>query len=323
MPLINAKFGDNGIMLYGREEDFDSAEMCIDIVQNGAIATGKVYAQPQKTGVLWDAYLVKPKFENLNIEILLYLTKCLEKSIQEKFSYDNKATWDRVKKEYVYLPSSDGKTPDTKYMESRIRELEEYLLASGLNDYQLTDDENKILKTTPKLFPFKITDIFTVLKGGKKLSQLDLSDEGSIPVYSSDTTNNGIIGYTKNKPDYEITEKTPIYLIFGDHTRSMNIATEDFCVADNVKVLTVFTDDIDVILYICTVWKKAIPNLGYARHWTVAKKSTLYLPVKENNIIDTDYIKSYINVFKKLTIKDVVDYKDMFINKTKEVIGNN
>jgi hypothetical protein len=35
---------------------FESEEMCLDIVQNGAVATGNVYAQIQRTGVLWDAY---------------------------------------------------------------------------------------------------------------------------------------------------------------------------------------------------------------------------------------------------------------------------
>lgn len=43
LPLANAKHGNNGIMYYGREADFDTAEMTIDIVQNGAIATGDVY----------------------------------------------------------------------------------------------------------------------------------------------------------------------------------------------------------------------------------------------------------------------------------------
>ena len=63
LPLVNAKHGNNGIMFYGRKEDFETASMTIDIVQNGAIATGDVYAQPQETGVLWDAYLIKPKHE--------------------------------------------------------------------------------------------------------------------------------------------------------------------------------------------------------------------------------------------------------------------
>ena len=52
LPLVNAKHGNNGIMYYGRESDFDVAEMTIDIVQNGAIATGDVYAQPQKLSLI-------------------------------------------------------------------------------------------------------------------------------------------------------------------------------------------------------------------------------------------------------------------------------
>lgn len=43
IPLVNAKNGDNGIMFYGHKDKFDSIEMSIDIVQNGAIATGNVY----------------------------------------------------------------------------------------------------------------------------------------------------------------------------------------------------------------------------------------------------------------------------------------
>ena len=39
LPLVNAKHGSNGIMYYGRDADFETAEMTIDIVQNGAIAT--------------------------------------------------------------------------------------------------------------------------------------------------------------------------------------------------------------------------------------------------------------------------------------------
>lgn len=71
LPLVNAKHFNNGIMYYGREKDFENAEMTIDIVKNGAIATGDVYAQPQKTGVLWDAYLIKPK-EKIQSELEIH-----------------------------------------------------------------------------------------------------------------------------------------------------------------------------------------------------------------------------------------------------------
>lgn len=52
VPLVNAKLGDNGIMFYGRKSDWNTQEMCIDVIQNGAVATGTVYAQPQPVGVL-------------------------------------------------------------------------------------------------------------------------------------------------------------------------------------------------------------------------------------------------------------------------------
>lgn len=48
LPLVNAKDGDNGVMYYGRSSDFESAEMTIDIVNDGAVSTGNVYSQPKK-----------------------------------------------------------------------------------------------------------------------------------------------------------------------------------------------------------------------------------------------------------------------------------
>lgn len=72
LPLVNAKHGDNGIMYYGDPNIFDSIEMTIDIVQNGAIATGDVYPQPQRTGILWDAYLIQASHHQDNAEPLMY-----------------------------------------------------------------------------------------------------------------------------------------------------------------------------------------------------------------------------------------------------------
>lgn len=118
LPLVNAKHGGNGIMFYGREDDFDTAEMTIDIVQNGAIATGDVYAQPQKTGVLWDAYLIKAKAEINSAFILVFLATVLEKAIKDRFSYDDKCIWDKAKLLPVPLPCTDDGEPDWLYMDS-------------------------------------------------------------------------------------------------------------------------------------------------------------------------------------------------------------
>lgn len=123
LPLINAKDGNNGIMYYGREEDFESEEMCLDIVQNGAVATGNVYAQIEKTGVLWDAYLVKPNAD-ITKYALLFLSRIVQKSIKKKFNYDNKAIWDKVKLEVIPLPQDAEGHPNWGYMDLYMRGIE-------------------------------------------------------------------------------------------------------------------------------------------------------------------------------------------------------
>lgn len=169
---------------------------------------------------------------------------------------------------------------------------------------------------------FLITDLFELCPVKSKLTKLDLCNVGVIPVYSSETSNNGINGYTDVATQFIVDERTPLYLVFGDHTRSMNIADESFCVMDNIKVLkTKYRISVEVLLYISTVWKKAIPDLGYARHWSVAKDLSIKLPVKETEEIDWKSMERYIHAIEKVVIADVVKYKDEVISKTKEVIA--
>lgn len=127
IPVTNAKFGDNGIMFWAKEDDFESTEMSIDIVLNGAIATGKVYPQPQRTGVLWDSYLIKPKDFIPTKEILFFLTTAIEKSIREKYSYEYKAYWSKVQDEYIMLPSQSG-LPDYDCMATFISAIQKEVI---------------------------------------------------------------------------------------------------------------------------------------------------------------------------------------------------
>ena len=121
VPLANAKHGDNGVMFYGRDSIFPSEEMTLDIVQNGAIATGDVYPQSQKTGVLWDAYLIKAIGHSDTERTLCYMAAAVEKAIKVRYNYDKKATWNRVKGESVTLPVDGSGTLDLSFMETFIR----------------------------------------------------------------------------------------------------------------------------------------------------------------------------------------------------------
>ena len=145
VPLINAKLGDNGIMFYGRKEDWNTQEMCIDVIKNGAVATGTVYAQPQPVGVLWDAYLIKPIEAVESEEALLYLARCIEKVTKEQFSYDKKATWDRVKKCEISLPVNSDNEIDFDYMERYIRAIEKLAIAD------VVEYKNRMIATAKKV----------------------------------------------------------------------------------------------------------------------------------------------------------------------------
>ena len=140
---------------------------------------------------------------------------------------------------------------------------------------------------------FDVTDFFTVLAGRNKLSNVDI-DNGDTPVYSSNSFNGGIFGYTTKEPDYEINEDIPFYITFGDHTKAVNIADKSFCVMDNVKVLTTKIRNYNVLYFIITSWLKNVPNLGYARHWSIAEKTKIYLPTTSDGEPDWDYMESYM-----------------------------
>lgn len=123
LPLTNAKHFNNGIQFYGRPDDWDSEEMTIDIVSNGAIATGDVYAQPQRTGVLWDSYLIKCKYKIHSVYVLQFLACVIEKCVKQFFGWEDKCTWDKVKQKNIKLPVDSNGSPDWLYMENYMKKI--------------------------------------------------------------------------------------------------------------------------------------------------------------------------------------------------------
>ena len=141
---------------------------------------------------------------------------------------------------------------------------------------------------------FKIWDFFDILKNETKLTNKDLSDEWTVPVYSSLTDNNWLFWYTDKSPSYKVSDEEPFFVVFGDHTKSMHIANWNFCVMDNVKVLKPHIYDVNIVRFILTVWSASIPNLGYSRHWSIAKDSEFLLPVDKDWNPDRVYMENYM-----------------------------
>lgn len=364
VPLLTAGAENQGLNRYAKTSDCPmTINNVISVSANGA-NSGICFYQPHDFAVLQDAYAVKVNGREIDgVEEGLYLTGALNKAVRDNHDWVNKAGWYHIKDDNIELPVIENLNPDHEYTvddidwqymrdyiteleqeriteleQERITELDAYLQATGLNDYELTEDDKKILslsakrasdedgtlednsKDEIKFGEFDVSDIYAVQRVQHKLNKSQIKSEGDYPCFSSDTTNNGILGYT-DYPEFHISDETKVYIIFGDHTRTFNIATTDFSVLDNVKVLKPVTNNIKALQYINSVWGKSIPNLGYARHWSVAKDKKLLLPIKSDGTPDFDYMERYIRAMEKVVIADVVKYKDKVIEETRKVVG--
>lgn len=189
LPLVNAKHSNNGIMYYGRKHEWEYEVLTIDIVADGAASTGDVYAQPQETGVLYNAYLVKPKAKCVTGLILFFLSTVIQRCVKDHFGYDNKCTWDKVKHETILLPVDKTGQPDWAYMESYMADLEAKV-AESLTLLQTAKDAEKKKVDTREWGEFHLYDIFSISMGNKfDRSKMCEVDEGINFVGRSALTN--------------------------------------------------------------------------------------------------------------------------------------
>ncbi|WP_050806345.1 hypothetical protein [Stomatobaculum longum] len=138
---------------------------------------------------------------------------------------------------------------------------------------------------------FGYEKFFALQKQKNKLSATDCSYDGKTPVYASQSQNNGVMGFTNGEPEIDI--KRYRYLIFGDHTRCMNLVQCSFSAADNVKILKSNGLNMDDLAFIAVAWEKRIPDMGYARHWRKAKTVGISLPVDYKGNPDYNYMTLY------------------------------
>lgn len=329
LPLINAKHGNNGIMYYGRSKDWEYDSMCLDIVNDGAISTGDVYPQPQNTGVLYNAYLVKPYYNNITCEQLFYLAKVIENHIKYKYSYDNKATWDKVKKDLIVLPTMDKINPDYNFMDQYIKIIEKnfinkilsYLKDKELIQCELTNEEKNILLNYKNIKTKKIPidTLFSVNSSKKKFNANTIKFGGKFPYVARGSNNNGIRGYITENQEYLNDENT---ISFGQDTATVYFQDNKYFTGDKIKVLSYKNGTLtpELALFYISSIRKSFQSFSWGQSSfseSVIKNTQIELPIKDNKTIDYDLMNKYIKIQEKLVIKKVINWLDEIINVNK------
>ena len=346
LPLINCKWGDNGIMYYGRPSDFVHYENVLSVVYNGPPTVGTVYAQPL-IGVFTDAYLIalkKSVMPHMSMELCLYLKTAVEKAIHDtKYSRADKATWTgKVENDEIFLPVTDEGTPDWEYMQERISVLEQerisvleqYLLAAGLDDYKLTTEDQETLNRKATFKPFSIGDLFVPLKGGyigtgKKIGSATKarSEEYCIPLTCAKLGDNGIMYWGKKGDFRTYTNAISIIadgavsagLVYAQPEEAGVYSHSYFIRLENVEV------SYRTNLYLASVLNKVLyPKYSRERppRWkNKVENDSILLPVTAEGQPDYSYMEQYIRVQEKLAIRDAIQLKDRIIEETKCVVG--
>ena len=295
LPLVNAKHGNNGIMYFGREEDFETAEMTIDIVQNGAIATGDVYAQPQRTGVLWDAYLIKPKETITSEYVLMFIASVLEKAIKDKFSYDNKCVWDKASQLMVYLPATvDGK-PDYAYMDQYMHDVMEESEAS-LENLRRADKTKEIVDAA-EWQDFWLRDLFDF-----KLPQGDLQvkqvEDGDISLITPSAFKNGLLQRISSESKSTL---FPANTLTVDMFGNAYYQEEDYFVTAhghvNVLLPRIPLNKNNGMFIATAIRSMFLKKYGFSEMCTqkVLKNEKVRLPVLKDGKPDCDYMDAYMS----------------------------
>lgn len=117
VPVVYCKFGDNGIMYWGRKNEFATHKNAISVIYNGAIAAGKVYAQKEPTGILAESYFIALRNERRDHDLNLFLSTTMEKVLYPKYSRDFLATWaGKVENDLILLPAVNNGEIDYEFI---------------------------------------------------------------------------------------------------------------------------------------------------------------------------------------------------------------
>lgn len=141
-----------------------------------------------------------------------------------------------------------------------------------------------------------------------------------VDVVTAGETNNGVLG--KTNIEAKIIDGNTITIdMFGKCTYRAN----QYKMVTHARVFSLkcLFDSFNEIsgLYIASVLQKLVNGFSYSNmcSWAKIKKSSINLPVNQSGEIDWEHMEKYIKATEKVVIRDVVDWKDEMIKKTKEV----
>lgn len=233
-----------------------------------------------------------------------------------------------IENQIIALPTKN-KEIDFEFIDSfiaeleaeRIAELSAYLTVSGLDNYELSDEELKALREHDSIDfeEFEYQEVFDMIVQGRRLKKDD-QILGDIPFVMSGVTNTGIVNYISN-PVASFPENSITLDIFGNAF----YRPYAYGAGDDTGVYWNEENEYskEVMLYITSSMSRSVAgkyDYGNKLRSSKSKNIKMKLPAVSKGVLDTDYMRIITNAVMKLAIKDVVQYTNERIETTKGVV---
>ena len=329
IPFVMAGTTNNGIVGYVSNPvaSFPKDSITIDIFGN-AFYRDYSFGAGDDTGVYWN------DAESYSSNTLLFLAVAMQKSLLGKFSYGKKLRSSRSKDFEMLLPVTEVGEMDFAFMDSFIAELEAervaemeaervaeqsaYLKVSGLNNYELSEDEAQAIADYNSYIwkSFNLKVLYGKSTRGKRLKSEDRIP-GTLPFVTAGEAEEGVSAFIGN--DVEVFDKntTTIDMFGSAKYRNYRYGADD-------HVAVVHTESVPrkAAIFVTSACHKAAHtgkfDYGHNFYAKDADALDIKLPTKDGKP-DYKAMELLISAVQKLVIKDVVRYAEEKVRKAKEV----
>jgi hypothetical protein len=322
LPCLTSSFNNQGLNYFVPREGATILKNVISIPSNSDVY--RAYFQSNEFTVLSDAYAIQWNVSDIELspKQYLFVVQCINKVTDLYiYSYKNKlGGWNVVKNKCIQLPVKNGKI-NLNFMEDFIAELEAYLTATGLKDYNLTIEEQQALyefENHKFLWgSYNIKSLFGTSTRGKRLKSADRLS-GSLPFVTAGEYNEGVSAFIGNDVTVFSANTTTIDMFGSAKYRNYEYGADD-------HVAIVHTEKLPkhAAMFVTTSIHKSsyTGKFDYGRNFYAkdADELIIYLPSK-NNKPEFSAMETLISAIQKLVIKDVVQYSDKKIALHRQVV---
>lgn len=295
IPFVMSGTTNAGVVNYisNPVASFPKNAITIDIFGN-TFYRNYAFGAGDDTGVYWNdatAY---------SSNAMLFFAVAMQKSMMGRFSYGKKLRSSQSEDFTMHLPVTDDGTIDFDFMESfiaeleaeRVAELSAYLTVSGLNNYELSNDEEDALKNFQSLKwdTYNLEKLFGKSTRGKRLKGDDRI-AGTLPFVTAGEASEGISAYISNEVEVFEKNTTTIDMFGSAKYRNYIYGGDDHIAVVHTENLPKYAS-----IFVTTAIHKSSHNgqFDYGHNFYAKDADALYISLPVNEAGNPDYDKMAI-----------------------------